>query len=195
MSNALFPSLPGLTWDIKRSPEFSTTIVKGADGGETRIGNWVYPLWHWTLTYELLRDDATDELRTLLGFFLARQGRLDDFLLRDPSDCAVSGQLLGTGDGVTTTFQAVRGLGGFVEPVKALWGSQAVYVAGAKQLSGWTVSDSGLFTFASAPAPGAAITADLSYCWRVRFDLDQAEFNQFARNLWDLQTCTLVSVR
>jgi uncharacterized protein (TIGR02217 family) len=197
MSNAVFPTLPGLTWDVKRSPEFSTTVVKGADGGETRIGNWANPIWHWSLTHELLRDDATDELKTLLGFFLARQGKLDDFLYEDPSDNAVTGQQLGIGDGTTTAFQCVRAYGGFVEPVKNLNGAPVIKVDGVTKTvtTHYTVSSTGLVTFATAPANGAVITADLEYYWRVRFDLDSAEFNQFAQNLWDLQECTLVSVR
>lgn len=195
MGNAVFPTLPGITWDVKRSPEFSTTIVRGADGGETRIGNWVYPLWHWTLTYELLRDDVTDELKTLVGFFLARQGKLDDFLFDYIDDNAVTGQQLGVGNGAATTFQAIRAYGGFVEPVKALKATPKVYVGGIEAATGWSVSSTGLITFATAPANGAVITADLSYYWRVRFDLDTAEFNQFAERLWEMQECTMVSVR
>jgi len=195
MSNAVFPTLPGLTWDIKRSPEFSTTIVKGADGGETRIGNWVYPLWHWTLTYELLRDDATAELHTLLGFFLSRQGKLDDFLLRDPDDCSVVNQTIGIGNGVTTIFQSSRTMGGFSEPIKELNGIPTIYINGERQTSGWWPLGSGQIYFVSPPSNGALISADLSYYWRVRFDMDMAEFNQFAAKLWELQQCTFVSVR
>jgi len=196
VSNAVFPTLPGLTWDIKRSPEFKTTIVTGADGGETRIGNWVYPLWHWKLTYEFLRDDATDELRTLLGFFLARSGRLDDFLLLDPDDCEVTGQVIGVGDGTTATFQCARELGGYAEPVTVLRENPVIYLGGVRRTAGWSVGlTTGLVTFAPVPARGTVITADLSYYWRVRFDMDMAEFNQFAEKLWDLQECSLVSVR
>lgn len=197
MSDAIFPVLPGLTWDVKRSPEFSTTMVRGADGGETRIGNWVYPLWHWTLTYELLRDDATDELKTLLGFFLSRQGKLDDFLFDCVGDNAVTGQGLGVGDGSTVAFPCVRAYGAFVEPVKALKAAPVIKVAGVAKTIGadYSVSATGVVTFVAAPPVGAAVTADFSYYWRVRFDIDAAEFNQFAQRFWDLRECTLVSVR
>ena len=196
MSNAVFPTLPGLTWDIKRSPEFKTTIVTGADGGETRIGNWVYPLWHWKLTYEFLRDDATNELKSLLGFFLARSGRLDDFLFLAPDDCEVTDQVIGVGDGTTAAFQCARGLGGYAEPVTVLREKPVIYLDGVRCPTGWSADlATGRVTFAPVPARSTVITADLSYYWRVRFDLDMAEFNQFAEKLWDLQECTLVSVR
>lgn len=195
MSEEVFPDLPGLTWDGAKSPEFRTTIVPGADGSETPIANWANPLWHWTLKYELLRDDATDELRTLMGFFLRRLGRADDFLYDDPSDNAVTGQLLGIGNGATTTFQAVRSFGGFVEDVKNLKVPPVIYVAGVPVTSGWSVNSKGLITFAEPPANGAVITADLKYYWRVRFDADMAEFNEFAEALWEMQELKLVSKR
>lgn len=194
MSNAIFPDLPGLTWDITRTPEFSTTMVTGADGGETPIANWAYPLWRWTLVYEILRDDATDELRTLMGFFLNRYGKADDFLFDDVTDNAVVGQQLGIGDGSTTGYQCIRAFDGFVEPVKNLKSAPTVYLNGI-ETTAWTISDSGLITFTAPPASGAIITADLSYYWRVRFDLDAAEFNQFAYQLWEFQECKLVSKR
>lgn len=193
MSDAIFPVLQGLTWDSKKSPEFNTTVVPGRDGSETTIANWVYPIWHWTLIYELLRDDATDELKTLLGFFLARQGRADDFLYEDPNDKSRAGQALGTGDGVITQFQCVRTLGGFIEPVMNLKTAPTVYVDGVEQEAGWSVDAKGMITFDTAPV--GAITADLSYYWRVRFDMDLAEFNEFAEALWELQECKLVSKR
>lgn len=198
MSNAVFPELPGLTWNAKRSPEFSTTIVTGADGGETRIGNWIYPRWHWTLSYEFLRDWPTtrreNELRALLGFFLSRQGKLDDFLFRCPDDCAVSGQLLGLGTGAQSEFQCLRSFGGFNEPVRDLIAPPTLYLDG-RPCADVAVSSSGLIRFAHPPAAGAVVTADLSYYWRVRFDLDQAEVSKFATRLWEMQECSLVSAR
>ena len=193
MSNAVFPTLPGLTWDCPKTPEFSTTEVISQDGSRTAIANWVYPIWHWALKYELLRDDATDELNTLLGFFLNRQGKADSFLFDDPNDNTRTGQGLGVGDGITTQFQVVRTLGGFVEPVKNLKTMPTVYVSGVEQETGWSISDSGLITFVSAPT--GTVTADITYYWRVHFDMDSAEFNQFADALWELQECKLSSER
>ena len=45
MSNLIFPILPGLQWNVKKSPQFHTTIVKHTSGRETRVANYAYPLW------------------------------------------------------------------------------------------------------------------------------------------------------
>ena len=198
MSNLMFPTLPGMAWSVGKWPEFSTLVKQAVNGAETRIAMWSSPRWHFKLKYELLRDDATNELKTLAGFFLARQGQYDDFLFKDPDDNTVTGQALGSGDGATTTFQCVRSFGGFVEPVRAIDTTQPmnVYVGGvALSASAWSVSATGLITFATAPAAAAAISADFSYCFRVRFDADQLEFEQFMHQLWSLETCDLVSVK
>ena len=57
-----------------------------------------------------------------MGFFLARGGQFDDFLLNESEltqsleDSVFTGQPIGTGDGVTKNFQLVRNFGGFLKP-------------------------------------------------------------------------------
>lgn len=201
MSDLLFPVLPGLGWSVGKAPEFKTVVTEAVDGSESRIALWSLPRWHFKLTYEVLRDDASNELRTLAGFFLARQGKYDSFLFQDPSDCQAVNQAIGLGDGKTTLFQAVRGFGGFIEPVAALDMRQPVVVRVNGQTvpqgsaQGWTVQPGGKIAFAVAPPPGSTVSADFFFLFRVRFDMDLAEFEQFMWRLWDLKTCTLVSVK
>lgn len=194
MSNVIFPSLPGLSWSIGKQPEFKTVITEAAGGVESRVALWSAPRWHFKLTYELLRDDATAELKTLMGFFLARQGKYDSFLLRDPDDCAVVGQALGIGDGANTVFPLVRSFGGYSEQVGALDQLSGVAVNGQPVAA--SIAPFGrAVTLAVAPPAGAVVTADFSFLFRVRFDIDLAEFEQFAARLWQLQTCDLVSLK
>ncbi len=48
-----------------------------------------------------------------------------------------------------------------------------VYLDGVEQLSGWSVdATTGIVTFTTAPAAGAAITADFELDVPVRFDTD-----------------------
>lgn len=198
MSDAVFPVLPGRGWSVEKWPEFSTIVRTAANGAETRTALWSSPRWHFKLTHELLRDDATNELRTLMGFFLARQGQWDDFLFLDPDDNSVTGQSLGVGDGVTTAFQCIRAFGGYAEPVRAVnsGAPMTVYVGGAAlSSSAWSLGATGLLTLAMPPASGAAVTADFSFWFRVRFAMDIAQFSQFMKNLWELKTCELVSVK
>ena len=89
---AIFPTLPGLAWSVTKAPRFATRIQRAVNGRELRILDQPYPVWTWTLNYSLLRDKwdtrgpaglgaGYDELRTLAGFFLQRQGA---FLARPP---------------------------------------------------------------------------------------------------------------
>lgn len=198
MSNAVFPTLPGLAWSVVRMPGWSTRVQTAVSGKETRSADWSTPSWQWELRYELLRDDATDELRTLMGFFLQRQGAYDSFLFHDPDDNAVAGQIVNlAASGTSASFQLIRSLGGFAEPITAIDTMVAVYIDGAAQpTSAWRVDPStGLLTFNSPPPAGSAVSADFSFYFRVRFKEDQAEFEKFARNLWSLKTIHLVSLK
>lgn len=203
MSTAVFPSLPGLGWSVDKQPEFSTIVRTATAGQETRVALWSSPRWRFTLTYDLLRADATQELQTLMGFFLQRQGQFDSFLYQDPDDNQVTGQPLGLGDGTTTSFQLLRSFGGFVEPVRAPNLGQAinVYLNGVAQpssgwsVSGWGTATPGMLAFTTAPSAGAAISADFSFYFPVRFNADVAEFSQFMHQLWELKQIELVGVK
>ena len=197
MSNAVFPILPGLAWDVVKRPTFSSIVQRAASGREVRAALWSYPIWVWKLTYDLLRDDATNELRTLMGFFLARQGSFDSFLYSDPSDSSVTAQSIGAGTGALKTFQLVRALGGFVEPVFDVNGTPTIKVNGVTQTTPaqYSINSTGLVTFVTAPASGATITADFSYYFRCRFKEDMAEFTNFASKLWAARTIEFTSVK
>jgi uncharacterized protein (TIGR02217 family) len=211
MSNEIYPSLPGLKWDQKKTPIFSTRIQKSVSGRELRSPFYVYPLYQYELSYDLLRDsNAHNELKTLMGFYLARQGAYDSFLYNDASDNNTSSQAIGTGDGNTVAFQMVRTYGGnngnFTEPIYNIPANSNntpinVYLNGNVQsANNYTVNgnNSGILTFNSAPANGANITADFYFYRRVRFEEyeegDDA-FNQFMQNLWNLNKVSLITVR
>ncbi|HJX85778.1 MAG TPA: DUF2460 domain-containing protein [Candidatus Angelobacter sp.] len=224
MSNLLFPKIKGLAWDVVMVPTTSTEIQQSLAGREVRIQNFVNPIWEFTLHYEYLLNDPRfrDEnentpLETLIGFWLARGGQFDDFLLNLTDltgrleDSVYSGQPIGTGDGSTKSFQIVRNIGGFLEAVQNPMNQVAtVYVNGAAKVQGtdYTIAN-GLVTFVSAPAAAAAITADFIFLYRVRFDLGTSrsnsssasgtkegiELNNFYYNLWECKEVQLVSVR
>ena len=169
VSGPVFPVLPGLKWDVVKQPEFSTKIQRSASGREARAAFWTYPLWTYKLGYELLRDDATNELDTLLGFFLARRGAFDSFLFLDPDDNTITGQAFGIGDGVTAAFQLQRTLGAFTEPCRDIKGTPTIYVDGTFQNrityseqfdnASWT-KQNGTITANATTAPDGNTTAD-----------------------------------
>jgi uncharacterized protein (TIGR02217 family) len=210
---AIFPTLPGLGWSVSKTPRFQTRIQRAISGRELRVLDQPNPIWSWTLTYSMLRDEhdtrgasgpgvGYDELRTLMGFFLQQQGALTPFLYDDPSDDSVAAQLLGMGDGGTTVFQLVRTMGatlpggGFAEPVTAPNTVSAIYFDGIVQsASGYSVDPTtGLVTFASPPPAEQAVTADFTYYFRVRFSDDSADFENFLYQLWALKQVKFQSI-
>ncbi len=204
---AIFPTVPGLGWSVTKAPRFATRVQRAVSGRELRVLDQPYPIWTWTLTYALLRDKwdtrgagglgvGYDELRTLAGFFLQQQGALQPFLFDDPTDDAVTGQAIGTGNASATVFQLVRSMGGFAEPITAPNVVAAIYFNGVLQSpAGYSVDgNSGLVTFATAPPAGQALTADFTYFFRVRFADDTAEFENFMYQLWQLKQVKLQSV-
>src|SRR5215467_883270 len=150
MSNVLFPKIRGLAWTIVKTPTFSTEIQGSLAGREVRVQNFQNPIWEFTLTYEYLLNDpkfrdenAQTPLEALVGFFLARGGQFDDFLLNESDltgrleDSVYTGQPIGRGDGVTKNFQLVRNIGGFLEAVQNPMNQTAtVYVSGTAKLQG-----------------------------------------------------------
>jgi uncharacterized protein (TIGR02217 family) len=191
MTTAVFPLLLGQGWSMTKAPSFATRVQRAVSGRELRVLDMPNPRWTFTLTFTYL---PVADLRTLMGFFLSRQGAYDTFLFDDPSDDSVAAQQIGSGDGSTTAFQLGRTLGGFYEPVTAPNQVTAVYFNGIAQ-GGYSVDPaSGLLTVASPPAAGLAVTADFTYYFRCRFVDDVSEFENFMQNLWQLKQLQFTSV-
>jgi uncharacterized protein (TIGR02217 family) len=197
----VFPRLIGQGWSVAKAPTFQTRIQRAVSGRELRALDYPYPLWQFTLTYDVLPDAPSprDDLRTLMGFVMACQGAFATFLYDDPSDDQVTGQVLGIGNGATTAFQLVRTMigasVGFVEPITAPNVVSAVYLNGIVQGAGWSVDPTcGLLTFAAPPPAGAAITADFGYYFRCRFMSDSYSFENFLLRMWSLKKLDFISV-
>ena len=190
MSNVLYPTLAGLTWDTTKTPLFSTGVQTAVDLSELRVSYSATPIYDVVLAYDLLRDDSTwNEFRTIFGFVLARYGSWDSFLYADPDDSIALLEPFGTGDGVTTAFQLKRAMGAFTEPVKNIAAAPSIYKAAVLQSTGYSISATGLVTFGAAPANGAALTWSGTYYLRCRFDVENTPFalNQFMRRMWELK--------
>jgi hypothetical protein len=138
MSNAVFPVLPGLVWDVKKTPQWSTKLQQAASGKELRLSYYSWPIYKYTLAYEVLRQaSAYLELQTLAGFFNARQGKFDSFLFQDPNDNAVTAHGFGMGDGTTTAFQLQRTAAG-PRQADAISGIVPVYTTPRTNLLTWS---------------------------------------------------------
>jgi uncharacterized protein (TIGR02217 family) len=213
MSNALFPKLAGLTFDISATPTWSTVVQRSKNGSTTRLMSDPYPQWAFDLSYEFLRDappqrpggalnpSGYTELEQIVGFYNARGGSFDDFLLDPglltgrPREWEVHGGPVGIGDGTTTTFYLQRDCGGFVDEVQNPAGNPLLAVNGIAVTSGWSLGAAGAITFATAPANNAVITWNGRWMWRVRFAEDTLDLKQFMYQLYELQSLKLEQVK
>lgn len=186
MSNLVFPTLPGLAWNVARSPQWATRIQKAVSGKEFRSAWMSAPLYTFRLQYEVLREaSAYQELQQLVAFYNNVRGSFDSFLYRDPNDNSVTAHSFGTGNGVQTAFQLVRSYGGNLEAVGQLNGAPSIYINGVLQATGYTISATGLVTFSVAPINAAALTWTGNYYYRCRFLQDAMELNEFMNSLWE----------
>ena len=196
MSNVVFPSLASIAWPFVKSLQFNTKTQTAVSLKEYRAAFAQYPLYTFTLYYEVLRDAASPaELQQLMGFYGARQGQFDNFLFTDPTDNTVTAQNFGTGTGAATVFPLVRtlGSGGFtfndlVQNVNTITG---IYDNGSPVSQGagagkYTIDAYGNVTFGTAPTTGHALTWTGTFYYRCRFLTDQQDFNKMMAGLWDL---------
>lgn len=212
MSNAVYPDIgtagggigPSLdTGGIRKAPVFDTQKQVSSSGYEVRADRMSYPLYNITIGYALLLDDdtrdqnaadfgdPTNRFRRIWGFYLARQGSKDSFLLRDPQDDHVTDQLFGVGDATLTQFQLMRttGIGQtFDEPVMNVNVITNIKKNGVALVNptDYTISATGLVTLAVAPANGLLMTWTGTYYYRCRFVDDTQDFEQFLHNYWRL---------
>ena len=168
-------------------------------GKSARRMHMRWPLYEIELTYDFLRSDAVNqELQQIMGFFEAMQGQTQPFWLQPPGLSALQNQLVGVGDGVTTSFPMQRTTGGFTEPLAGVAGLAAVRVAGAPLPSGgWTLSAGfePVLTLSAPPASGAQIAVDGIALWLCRFADDTLDLEQFAYQLFELKSLKLVTVK
>lgn len=213
MSESVFPAqIRGLTFTSLKRPGFDTIVQKSPDRVRVSIPRIMNPVWKWNLVYNYLYDNpeniATDlittDLKTLMGFFLQRRGKNDDFLFTDPDDNHVEvGSLPLVTDGTKFYSPVQRVLGGFAEDVTDLnpdntEDSITVFANAVEQPTGWTLkgqngrglaipgySFKGLYIEWDAE-PTGPITATFDFYFRVRFDMDAAGFEKFINELWTL---------
>ena len=185
------------------APGFSTNVVTSASGYEYRNVNWQQA----RLRFDAgpgVRGDA--EVETLLGFFRARRGAAIGFRFRDPYDFSSNGmtgtpaatdQVIGTGDGATTTFPLMKayGTGEQRRITRPVAGSVSVAIAGAEQSAGWSLEPLGQIVFVLPPAAGATITAGYLFDVPVRFAEDKLEVHRASFLAGEAPSVPLIEIR
>lgn len=187
MSNLVFPTLNGLSWDRKRSPVWSTGIQESANGLKLRTAFFSYPIYKYSLSFDLLRETTGfSEKKQIEEFFNLHRGGWDSWLYNDDSDNTATNQVFASTDGVSASYQLKRSINNYLEPIKALNGTPTIYKNGVAQSSDFTISSTGLVTFTTTPAAGITLSWSGQYYFRCRFSDDSLDFNQFVYRLYDL---------
>jgi hypothetical protein len=196
-----FPALPGLSWSVHKRPSFLTRVASHVSGREVRLPFYAVTLYEFELTIEGMDSNGAypglgvNSLQSLMGLYIKCQGQFGTFLYTDPTDNAVTGQAIATGDGSTTVFTFVRTLSGATEPASWVTSVSNVYLNGVNQPSGWTLTTPNTLTFTTAPGNLVAITASFSYAFNCRFLDDQEDFENIMSGLWQLQSSKFRSVK
>ena len=205
----VYPTLPGLAYNVGWDTNFfNMPTSTSSSGADIDLGIAQYPLHDFTLTYEFLRDAfGFTEQKTMRGFFMAIAGSLGRFLFRNPHDCGVKSQIIGTGDGATRLFTLIRtyGAGEYSssEPV-GMVDTTAPFNAYLNGLVLGEGTDYTLVTsvpclqqiqFATAPALGQVITVDMNYFYYCKLADSKLTLEEFMHRLWTLNKIVLHSCR
>lgn len=192
-------------------PQRRTDVVMLGSGAEERNARWMHSRRRYDAGYGVKTFDA---LSQVVAFFEERRGRLYGFRWRDRLDhssaapgaaIAPTDQVIGTGDGVTATFQLSKTYGSLYSPyqrpiAKPVPGSVRVAVAEAEAEDGTAFAidtATGVVTFHAGhiPAVGAAVTAGFLFDVPVRFDTDYLEVDYSAFAAGAIPKIPLVEIR
>ena len=208
MSSLVYPTLPGLGFDVIRSYVWKTGYQEALSGKQSTIAYRQYPLVHYELTYNVLRDvgaagfgsSTTSEIQQIAGLHNALQGRWDTFLFTDPDfNTITSGNaarygVFGTGTGSLLIFQLAAwyqnsGGPGNDELIQNLNGTPVLYDNGTIISSAnYSIDATGIVTFGAghAPASGHTLTWSGSWYYRCRFDEDALTYKKFMSKLYSV---------
>lgn len=186
MSDELFPELPGLDWDLEKTPMFNTNVMTSINGRELRASYQAIPKFEISMSFNFLRErNGRTELQQLEGFFIARRGSFDSFIFKMPDDNQFDCTFIG--DGSTTHFQLYKTLGVVRTPLShtdelqsndpLMWGEvESVPMWEVPEDKMWelqySVLKNGLLELPIALADGEELTVKGTYYYRCRFKDD-----------------------
>lgn len=186
---AIFPET--IAVGATAAPRWNTAVIELDGGEEERVGRWEDYLWSFNAAQGIkTQADAA----SLLRFFNGRRGALYGFrfknwwhyatnptgMLHTPTDVPITptDQLIGTGDGVTTTFQLFTEAADSINPLlriiyKPRGSTVRVAVNGVEATSGWSLDETtGIVTFTTPPANTHDVTWGGEFDVPARFGVD-----------------------
>jgi uncharacterized protein (TIGR02217 family) len=185
--------------------ERRTEIVTLGSGHEERNTRWVHSRRSYNAGFGVR---SLDDVHAVVAFFEERRGRLHGFRWKDHADfksCApqaVPGngdQTIGIGDGAQTVFQLVKsygsGLRNYSRTINKPVAGSVLVAVNALPATPSVDHTTGLVTFASAPAPGAAITAGFEFDVPARFETDRIAINLASFQAGEIPEVPIVELR
>lgn len=198
MSDVLFPELPGLDWDLTKTPMFNTKIMQSVNGRELRASYQAVPKYQISMSFAFLRESkGRKELQQLEGFFLERRGSFDSFLFKMPEDHEF--QCTFIGDGVQTSFQLYKQINTTQIPLQhtqveqsedpLMWdevASKPMWSIPSAQMWNlqFTITSNGLLQLSIPLLEGESITVTGTFYYRCRFADDEQQYTNFMSKLW-----------
>lgn len=198
MSDVLFPELPGLDWDLTKTPMFNTKIMQSVNGRELRASYQAVPKYQISMSFAFLRESkGRNELQQLEGFFLERRGSFDSFLFKMPEDNEF--QCTFVGDGVQTSFQLYKQINTTQIPLQhtqaeqsedpLMWSENASKPMWSDPdsqmwLLQFVITNNGLLQMPIPLTAGESITISGTYYYRCRFADDEQQYTNFMSKLW-----------
>lgn len=194
-------------------PQYLTTVMELAGGGEMRNAEWQYPRQMWNISYGVADPD---DLAEVLSLFKVCLGRAFGFRFKDWSDFIIGNPKTGgaqalpvLGDGATTTFQitkvySVLGIDGATlytqtrKITRVVLTTLKVFDNGSLQVEGTDYTadyDTGVVTFAVAPVTGHDIGVYCEFDIPVRFDADYLPLNMIWTGAASVPAINVIELR
>lgn len=207
----LFP--PQISYGSSGGPRFKTTIFTADSGHEQRNIDWSQVRGEWDVAHamrDLVGDEQLVSIEELNAFFMARNGRMHGFRFRDPGDCTLKNERIGTGDGSTRTFAVTKTYKSFqpdsgsyntyVRKVRKIeWDSIPLMKVGGIDVSAFNYEvdhDNATITFLAAPDDGASIVIPRGvFHIPVRFDTDHCDVSADFWNTASWPSIPIIEIR
>lgn len=181
-------------------PQYSTNIVSGVNGFEQRNINWSEAIGIYNVAHGVKTE--AQWLR-LLAFFRVCKGRAIGFRFKDWSDYKAKAELIGVGDGISSTFKLIKSYfvnnSNDIKEVrrikKPVEGSVKIYCDGVEYTNTNVKHQSGEVLFDKAPKTGVMITADFEFDIPARFDTDHLASSIEAQGIYSWNNIPIVEIR
>jgi hypothetical protein len=195
---------------IKKTMHFNSVVVKTAgQRGNAGVSLSPYPTYNFEFDMDAVQGNeaaATTATEVFKGVFAQTAGAAGLFLFTDPQDSAVSytnsamldvtpgstTPMAAVGNGVSTVFQLGRLIGGVAYDILQNVSITGLKVGATAKFSpgDYTVSSTGVVTFASAPGNNVTLTWVGTFQFLCRFAADEYDATRIystnsGTDLWD----------